>query len=111
MKGFRGMSPHREQEEKKPRRQRQILGAKRLECKSWLDSEVFDLVATRKIKVKNWVTNHWVLTLKRDKDGNFLKTNARRVPRAFQDKQKDSSFKKWFSISNTSSCEHGLTWI
>ena len=57
--------------------------------KSWLDNEVFDLVDTRKIQVRNWVTGRWVLTLKRDKDGNFLKTKARWVLWGFQDKQKN----------------------
>ena len=69
--------------------QKQFLEAKLLECKSWLDNEVFDLVDTRKIHVRNWVTGRWVLTLKRDKDGNFLKTKARWVLRGFQDKQKN----------------------
>ena len=71
--------------------QKQFLEAKQLECKSWLDNEVFefDLVDTRKIQVRNWVTGRWVLTLKRDKDGNFLKTKARWVFRGFQDKQKN----------------------
>ena len=49
--------------------QRQFLEAKHLECKSWLDNEVFDFVDARKIQVRNWVTGCWVLTLKRDKDG------------------------------------------
>ena len=69
--------------------QKQFLEAKQLECKSWLDNEVFDLVDTRKIQVRNWVTGRWVLTLKRDKDRNFLKTKARWVLRGFQDKQKN----------------------
>ena len=54
--------------------QKQLLEAKHRECKSWLDNEVFDLVDTRKIQVRNWVTGRWLLTLKRDKDRNFLKT-------------------------------------
>ena len=69
--------------------QKQFLEAKHLECKSWLDNAVFDLVDTRKIHVRNWVTGRWVLTLQRDKDGNFLKTKARWVLRGFQDKQKN----------------------
>ena len=73
--------------------QNQFLEAKQLECKSWLDNEVFDLVDTRKIQVRNWVTGRWVLTLKRDKDGNFLKTKARWVLRGFQDKQKNDQQK------------------
>ena len=36
--------------------QKQFVEAKQLECKSWLDNEVFDLVDTRKIQVRNWVT-------------------------------------------------------
>ena len=69
--------------------QKQFLEAKLLECKSWLDNDVSDLVDTRKIKVRNWVTGRWVLNLKRDKGGNFLKTKARWVLQGFQDKQKD----------------------
>ena len=41
--------------------QKQFLEAKHLECKSWLDNEVIDLVDTRKIKVRNWVTGRCVL--------------------------------------------------
>ena len=67
----------------------QFLEAKQLECISWLDNEVFDLVDTRKIQVRNWVTGRWVLTLRRDNDGNFLKSKARWVLRGFQDKQKN----------------------
>ena len=69
--------------------QKQFHEAKLLECKSWQDNEVFDLVDTRKIHVRNWVTGRWVLTLKQDKDGNFLKPKARCVLRGFQDKQKN----------------------
>ena len=69
--------------------QKQFPEAKLLECKSWLDNEVFDLVDTCKIHVRNWVTGRWVLTLKRDKDGNFLKTKACWVLQGFQDKQKN----------------------
>ena len=35
--------------------QKQFLEAKQLECKSWLDNEVFDLVDTRKIQVRNCI--------------------------------------------------------
>ena len=69
--------------------QKQFLEAKQLERKSWLDNEVFDLVDTRKIQVRNWVTARWALTLKQDKDGNFLKTKACWVLQRFQDKQKN----------------------
>ena len=41
----------------------------------------------RKIDVKNYVAGRWVLTVKRDKNGNFEKCKARWVLRGFQDKQ------------------------
>ena len=50
---------------------------------------VYDLVDVRKQKCKNFVTGRWVLTIKRDKDGKFLKAKARWVLRGFQDTQKD----------------------
>ena len=43
----------------------------------------------RKVKVKNFVTGRWVLTVKFDKDGTFSKCKARWVLRGFQDQQKD----------------------
>ena len=70
---------------------KQFDEAKQAEYQSWLDNEVFELVDMRKLgKIKNYVTGRWVLTIKRDKDGNFLKTKARWVLRGFQDRQKDS---------------------
>ena len=70
---------------------KQFDEAKQAEYQSWLDNEVFELVDTRKLgKIRNYVTGRWVLTIKRDKDGNFLKTKARWVLRGFQDRQKDS---------------------
>ena len=68
---------------------KQFAEAKHLEWKSWVDSEVFDLVDPRKVKPKNYVTGPWVLTIKTDKQGNFLKAKARWALRGFQDKQKD----------------------
>ena len=56
---------------------KQSLEAKN-SCKSWSENEVFDLVDTRKLRVRNWVTGRWVLTIKGDKEGNFLKTKALR---------------------------------
>ena len=44
--------------------------------KSWIDHEVFDLVALRKVRPKNYVTRRWVLTVKTNKQGNFLRTKA-----------------------------------
>ena len=67
----------------------QFLEAKKLEIQSWLDNEVFELVDSRKISSKNWVTGRWVLTIKRDKEGKFLKCKARWVLRGFQDRQKN----------------------
>ena len=43
----------------------------------------------RKVKPRNYVTGRWVLTIKTDKQGNFLKAKARWVLRGFQDKQKE----------------------
>ena len=63
--------------------------AKKDEYKSWLDNEVFDLVDVRKVKCRNYVTGRWVLTIKTDQNGAFLKCKARWVLRGFQDKQKD----------------------
>ena len=70
---------------------KQFLDAKLAEYKSWVDNDVFDLVDSRKLKGKqNFVTGRWVLTIKRDKDGNFVKCKARWVLRGFQDTQKDT---------------------
>ena len=68
---------------------KQFLEAKLLQRKSWLDNEVFALVDTRRNPVRNWVTGRWVLTIKRDTDGNFLLTKARWVLRGFQDRQQN----------------------
>ena len=58
-----------------------------LEYKSCVDYEVFDLVDREKVTPRNYITGRWVLTLKTDKQGNFLKAKARWVLRSFQDKQ------------------------
>lgn len=68
---------------------KQFLEAKKAECKSWLDNEMFDLVDMRKMKVRNFVAGRWVPTTKRDKDGNFVKCKARWLLKGFQDKQKN----------------------
>ena len=69
---------------------KQFLEAKKAECQSWFDNDVFELVDLRKIRVRNFVKGRWVLTVKKDKDGHFLKCKARWVLKGFQDKQKDS---------------------
>ena len=69
---------------------KQFLDAKKAECQSWLDNDVYDLVDMRKLQVKNFVSGRWVLTVKRDKDGNFLKCKARWVLRGFEDRQKNT---------------------
>ena len=69
---------------------KQFLEAKKAECQSWIDNEVFDLVDMRKTKVRNFVAGRWVLTVKKDKDGNFQKCKARWVLKGFQDKQKNT---------------------
>ena len=68
---------------------KQFAEAKHLEYKPWVDNEVFDLIDMRKFKSRNYVTGRWVLTIKTDKQGNFLRAKARWVLRGFQDKQKD----------------------
>ena len=68
---------------------KQFLEAKKAEYQSWLDNDVFELVDMRKLKVRNFVSGRWVLTIKRDKDGSFQKCKARWVLRGFQDRQKD----------------------
>ena len=45
------------------------------------------MVDLRKSKNHNYITGRWVLTIKRDKEGNFLKIKARWVLRGFQDRQ------------------------
>ena len=67
----------------------QFKEAKQLEIKSWKDNEVYELIDTRKIQCRNFVTGRWVLTVKTTKDGEFLKAKARWVLRGFLDKQKD----------------------
>ena len=67
---------------------KQFLEAKHGEIKSWTEeNDVYELVDMRKLKVQNFITGRWVLTIKRDKDGNFLKCKARWVLRGFQDAQ------------------------
>ena len=61
--------------------------AKIAECDSRKNNDVFELVDLRKLDVKNYITGRWVLTVKRDKDGNFDKCKARWVLRGFQYKQ------------------------
>ena len=67
---------------------KQFRQAKLDEYKSWQQNEVFELVDMRKHKPRNFVTGRWVLTLKRDKEGNFQKCKARWVLRGFLDKQR-----------------------
>ena len=45
------------------------------------------MVDLRKRGHHNYITGRWVLTIKRDKEGNFLKIKARWVLRGFQDRQ------------------------
>ena len=67
---------------------KEFAEAKIAEFKSWAkENSVFEFVDMRKCHVKNFVTGRWVLTIKRDKDGNFLKVKARWVLRGFLDKQ------------------------
>ena len=67
---------------------KKFLEAKTAETQSWIDNDVYDLIDTRILQVRNFVSGRWVLTLKRDKGGKFLKRKARWVLRGFEDKQK-----------------------
>ena len=69
---------------------KQFLAAKQAECKSQFDNDVFELRDMRKLKIGNFVAGRWVLTIKKDKDGNLLKCKARWVLKGFQDRQKDT---------------------
>ena len=68
---------------------KQCAEAQHFEYRSWVDNKVFDLIDTRKFKPRNYVTGRWVLTIKTEKQGNFLRAKARWVLRGFQDKQKE----------------------
>lgn len=63
-------------------------GSQPAETLSWIDNDVYDLLDARKLQVRNFASGRWALTLKRDKDGSFLKRKARWVPRGFENKQK-----------------------
>ena len=67
-----------------------FVEAKSAEINSWFDNDIFDLVDIRTFKPKSFVTGQWVLTIKRDRDGKFLKRKARWVLHGFQDRQKDA---------------------
>eukprot|EP00435_Cladocopium_sp_Y103_P063413 s690_g25.t1 len=69
---------------------KQFLYAKKAECQSSIENEVFDLVDMRKIKVRNFVAGRWVLTVKKDNHGNFQTCKALLVLKGFQDKPKNS---------------------
>ena len=68
---------------------KQFVKAKADEIASWRENGgAYDLVDMRKIKPQNYVTGRWVLTIKRDMNGNCVRCKARWVLRGFQDKQK-----------------------
>ena len=58
---------------------KQFAEANHLEYRSWVDNEDFDLIDMRKVKPRNYGTGRCVLTVKIDKQGNFLKAKARKV--------------------------------
>ena len=86
-------------------KQKQFLEAKHLKRNLGFDNEVFDLVDTRKVQVRNWVTRQ---------GRKLLKTKACWVLRGFQDKQKydqqtDSCcIQEWFPPCDSSSRKQGL---
>ncbi|CAE7227118.1 RE2 [Symbiodinium microadriaticum] len=94
LKGTSNLSQKAQRKEATAKEKRELKKqfdeAKAAEYQSWLDNDVFELIDTRKLgNIRNYVTGRWVLTLKRDKDGKFLKCKARWVLRGFQDRQKD----------------------
>ena len=68
---------------------KQFLDAKKAECQSWIDNEVFDLVDMRETRVRNFVAGRWVLTplrktktvtsrnVRQDGSSRVFKTNRR----------------------------------
>ena len=85
-----------------------FLEAKQLECKSWLDNEVFDLVETRKLQVRNWVTGRWALTIKRDRETSSRPKHVGcledfKIAKRTSNKRTARSFKKWIQISSSGS--------
>ena len=63
------------------------IRAKLEEFKSYLDNDTIRLTDRRKLgRDVNFLTGHWVLTVKVDKNGYFSKFKARWVCRGFQDK-------------------------
>ena len=74
--GARAKMRSRARKKKHQLRKYEAAEAKRFESKSWVDVEVFDLIDMRKVKPKSYVTGRWVLTIKTDKQGNFLKAKA-----------------------------------
>ena len=80
---------------------KQFAEGKHLEYKSWVDNEVFDLIDMRKVKTKNGVTERWVLTIKTDKQGNFLKAKARCVLRGFQEQAAGIPTNRWLCFHKT----------
>ena len=83
---------------------KQYFDAKQAECKSRFDNDVFELVDMRKLKIRNFVAGHRVLTIKKDKDGNFLKCKARWVLKGFQDRQKDTQQTDSPAVSRSGFC-------
>ena len=67
---------------------KQIKQAKLEEFRGFLDFTAMKFRDRRKHKIVNFVTGHWVLTIKTDKDGQFKKFKARWVCRGFQDAKK-----------------------
>ena len=61
--------------------------AKEEEDQSWIKNNVFRFIKV-KGKPENYVTGRWVLTVKRDKAGNFVKCKARWVLRGFSGQTK-----------------------
>ena len=75
--------------------------AKHLEYRSWVDNEVFDLTDLRKAKPQNYVTGRWVLTIKTDKQGDFLQGKSQMGTERFPGQTEGISTDGFPCIHNT----------
>ena len=80
---------------------KQFAEAKHLVYRSWVDNEVFDLIDLRKVKPKNYVTGRWVLTIKTDKQSNFIKAKVRWVLRGFPRQTEGKSRDRFSCVHKT----------
>ena len=67
---------------------KKVRGSKKhLEYTSWVENEVIDLFDLKNTRI--FLTGRWVLTIKTDNQGHFLKEKASWLLRGSQNKQKE----------------------